>query len=101
MPNLNVSRTAICNARITVLHQPDAGQPGTSHFTSQTSTGRADEDTAREFAFQALDSQHFRKGFIRVAFPEAGAYYFRFERTGVMGYSLTRMHGEPPQALFG
>ena len=100
MLGLDLSGAAMRYIKVTVLHQPDAGQSSTSHFTYPVSLGRSDEDTAGEFAFQALGGQDYQKGFIRVAFPQTAAYYFRFERAGIMGYNLTRTQGQPQQALF-
>lgn len=76
--------------RVTVLHQPDAGQHSTSHFSYQEPVGHADLATARQFAFSALGEEKFQKGFVRVGFAEAARYCFRFERRGVFGFELTQ-----------
>jgi hypothetical protein len=83
---------------VTIVHQPDAGQYSKGHFAYPDVLGHTDETTAREFAFKALDEGEFRKGLIRVAFPEGPSYSFRFVRTGLMGYNLIEA-SEQPQEL--
>jgi len=84
------------HVKVTIHHQPDAGQPSSSHFSYQELLGHTDVTTAGEFAFKALAEGTFLKGCIDVAFPEAASYSFRFERKGLMGYSLTPTH-EPAE----
>lgn len=75
--------------RVTVLHQPDAGQHSSSHFSYQEALGHADLATARQFAFNALGEGKFQKGLITVVFAQGPRYHFRFERMGVLGFNLT------------
>jgi hypothetical protein len=79
---------AMGHVKVTILHQPDAGQYSCRHFTYEALRGDTDLVTAREFAFRALGEGNFRKGLLQVTFPEAGSYSFRFERMGLAGYQL-------------
>src|SRR5262249_20262116 len=74
--------------RVTVRHQPDAGQQTTSQFSYPEVLGHTDVATARDFAFRALGEGNFKKGIIRVVFPEVTGTAFRFERAGLMGHNL-------------
>jgi hypothetical protein len=79
---------------VTILHQPDAGQHTKAHFSFHNGLGQSDVATARDFAFRALGEGYFQKGIIKVVFPHAATYAFRFERMGLMGYNLTQTHEE-------
>jgi hypothetical protein len=78
----------MCYVQVTVEHRPDAGQRSSRRFTFEEPLGLADEPTARGFAFEALAQDDFRKGLVRVSFPQAASYSFRFERAGLVGYRL-------------
>ncbi len=86
--------------KVTVVHQPDAGQHSSRRFTYPELLCRTDEATAREFAFKALAEDGFQKGLITVNFPEASGYSFWFERTGLVGYELTRAQGQRNEPQF-
>lgn len=87
-------------AKVAILHQPDAGQHSKSHFSYPELLGHTDEATAREFAFKALDEGPFKKGIIKVVFPQAATYAFRFERMGLIGYNLFPTHEPVEEAQF-
>jgi hypothetical protein len=74
--------------RVTILHQPDAGQQATSHFSYPELLGHTDVATARDFAFRALGEGQFKQGIAKVAFPGGTGTAFRFERRGLMGFDL-------------
>ena len=84
--------------KVTIVHQPDAGQFSNGHFAYPDFLGHADETTAREYAFKALDDGLLQKGLIRVSFPEGPGYSFRFVRMGLMGYNLTQTQDQPQEA---
>ncbi len=86
--------------QVTVDHQPDAGQRSRHRFTFQEPLDQTDALTAREHAFKALAEGDFRNGVIHVLFPQAANYSFRFERAGLMGYTLTRRQDQPKEARF-
>lgn len=86
--------------KVTILHQPDAGQHSTRRFTYPELLGHTDETTGREFAYKALAEGNFRIGRITVTFPEASVHPYRFERTGLLGYKLTRTLDQPNQPPF-
>jgi len=88
------------HVKVTIHHQPDAGQPSSSHFSYQELLGHTDVTTAQHFAFKVLGEEHFQKGFIRVVFPQAVSYYFRFERMGLMGFNLTQAQEQQEEAQF-
>jgi hypothetical protein len=79
--------------RVTVLHQPDAGQPTSSHFSYQELLGHTDVATARDFAFRALGEGQFQRGVATVVFPGGAGAAFRFERRGLMGLDLVHTPG--------
>ncbi len=85
--------------KVTIFHQPDAGQHSSSRFTYQDLLDNTDASTAREFAFKALGEGNARKGRITVVFPETASFSFRFERAGLVGYKLTRTRDQPTEAL--
>ena len=84
---------------VLVSNFPDAGRETRSHFSYQNALERSDLDTAREFTFQALGEGSFQKGDVRVVFPEKVTYHFRFERAGIMGYTLI-LNRQQPQMAF-
>ena len=84
--------------RVTILHRPDAGQQSSSQFSYPEHLGHSDILTAREFAFRALGEGNFQKGSLKVAFPQAAPYTFRFERAGLVGHHLIQTQGQPEQA---
>lgn len=86
--------------KVTILHQPDAGQHSSRHFSYQELLGHTDLATAREFAFKALAEGNFQKGFVKVVFPQAADYAFQFERTGLIGYNLTQTQVQPEEVQF-
>lgn len=86
------------HVRVTLVHQPDAGQKSGRQFIFQDPLDVTDLATAREFAFKALAEGSPQKGHLTVAFPEAASFSFRFERTGLIGYSLTPTPAPPVTA---
>jgi hypothetical protein len=62
--------------------------------------GHTDVTTAKQFAFKALGEGNFQKGLMRVVFPRAVSYYFRFERMGLMGFNLTQAQEQQEEAQF-
>lgn len=77
------------HVRVTLAHRPDAGQQSGSQFVYPDPLTVTDVTTAREFAFKALAEEPLQKGHLTVAFPAAASFSFRFERSGLVGYSLT------------
>ena len=79
--------------KVTVLHQPDAGQQTSSHFSYPDLLGYADVATARDFAFRALGEGQFQQGVATVVFPGGAGVAFRFQRRGLMGLDLVHTPG--------